>query len=83
MLNITFSGIKLVLKGLMFFFLIWAFLKFLLELWFQQELLDAIWISLSFQQKALENINLGLMDLKLMITALCLIFFAKFWGGKE
>ena len=83
MVNITFSDIKLVLKGLMFFFLIYTFFKFLCELWFQQALLDGIWVSLSFQQKALENVNLGLMDLKLMITALCLIFFAKFWGKRE
>ncbi len=70
-------------KVLSFAFLIYAFARFLQEIIFQELALIAIWATLSPQQRALENINLGLMDLKLMFSVLCLIFFAKFWGLKE
>ncbi len=73
-------NVRLLARGLFVFFLAYAFLRFSYEILIQEIALVAIWDSLSLQQMALENINLGLMDLKLMLTALCIIFFAKFWG---
>jgi len=71
---------RLLASGLFASFLTVAFLTFLGELWIQQQYLNTIWVSLSLQQRALENIVLGIADLKLILTALCIIFFAKFWG---
>ena len=67
-----------IVKALSFAFLIYAFVRFLQEVIFQELDLIAIWATLSPQQRVLENINLGLMDLKIMFSVLCLIFFAKF-----
>lgn len=51
----------------------WFFLSllcviFLIELFFHQAFLVTQWAYLSFEQRTLENINLGLMDLKFLFS---------------
>lgn len=87
-----FSKLKSIVRGLLslenfalavqtffFLFLVYAFFNFLWEILVQQAYLNTIWVALSFQQRVLENLNLGLMDLKLMLTTLCLIFYSKYF----
>jgi hypothetical protein len=56
----------------------YCLLNFFCELYWQQKTLDPLWNGLSFEEKALENINLGLMDLKLVFTVLGFICWG-FW----
>lgn len=62
-----------------FVLLFYALANFLWELWIYQALMNSIWISLSFQQRALENINFGFMDLKVILTAGILLLWIRLW----
>jgi len=61
--------------GLLFY----ALANFLWELWVYQALMNSIWISLSLEQRALENINFGFMDLKVILTAGILLLWIRVW----
>ena len=54
---------------------------FLYETFIQQSWLVSIWSTLSMEQKVLENLNLGLMDLKIVFTIMALIIAIKKEGG--
>ena len=76
---LSLENFALMVQALFFVFLVYAFFNFVWEIWVQQTFLNSIWFMMSWERRVQENINLGLMDLKVMLTALCLIFYAKFY----
>ena len=66
-----------------FVLLFYALANFLWELYVYQGLMNSIWISLSFQQRALENINFGFMDLKVIFTAGFLLLWIRLWRYRK
>ena len=65
-------------KLLFLVFWIYAILNFMYELSVYQAAFNSMIPYISAEQKVLENINLGLMDLKLILAAIGLIFYIKF-----
>lgn len=63
--------------GLMATFLGYAFVNFLVELWVAKCENDIIWDYISLEQQVWINIQLGVQDLCLMASVLCIILFVK------
>ena len=85
MTNKILSNIKFVTKGILFGILSYSLVVFIKEVYVYQCLeLPVFWSTISLEQQTLININLGLMDLKIVFTIIALLMFVKwYWIGDD
>ena len=68
---------KQLVYGVLLFISIVLFVIFVTEIVVYQDILSRIWLDFSVEQRNLVNINLSLMDLKIMLSLLCIIIIVK------